>query len=88
MSRSARLNYPGGVFHLISRCLNRQSLLDGQTERADYLSLLGQASQYTDARVLAWCVMSNHVHLVVRAGDEPLSRLMRRVHTGRAYRTG
>ena len=84
MSRSARLHFPGGVFHIISRCLNRDFLLDGGTERARYLLMLEMASRRTDARVLAWCVMSNHVHLVVRAGEEPLSRLMKRVNTGYA----
>ena len=84
MSRSARIHYPGGVFHIISRCLNRSYLLDGTAERAKYLALLEGVARHNDARVLAWCIMSNHVHLVVRAGEEPLSRLMRRVNTGYA----
>ena len=84
MSRSARLHFPGGVFHIISRCLNREFLLHGAEERACYLLMLEKASRRTDARVLAWCVMSNHIHLVVRAGDEPLSQLMKRVNTGYA----
>ena len=84
MSRSARLHFPGGVFHIISRCLNREFLLHGTEERARYLLMLEMASSRTDARVLAWCVMSNHIHLVVRAGEEPLSQLMKRVNTGYA----
>ena len=84
MSRSARLTYPGGVFHVISRCLFREPLLDGEDERGHYLTLLSEASQRTDARVLSYCLMSNHLHLIIRAGDEPLSRLMQRVHTGYA----
>ena len=84
MSRSARLHYPGGVFHIISRCVNREFLLEGAAERARYVSLLEAASLPTDARVLACCVMSNHVPLVVRAGEEPLARLMKRVNTGYA----
>ena len=84
MSRSARLHFPGGVFHVISRCLNREYLLHGAEERMRYLLMLEMASRRTDAQVLAWCVMSNHVHLVVRAGEEPLSQLMKRVNTGYA----
>lgn len=84
MSRSARLHVPGGVFHIISRCLNHAYLFDGALERARYLALLEAAARRNDARVLAWCVMSNHVHLVVRAGEAPLSRLMKRVNTGYA----
>jgi len=82
--RSLRLDQPGGVFHLISRALNRQPLLEGDDERSHYLALLAEASRRTDARVLAYAIMSNHVHLVVRAGDEPLWRLVKRVHVGYA----
>lgn len=84
MPRQARIYFPGGIFHIISRCLKKEYLLDGSEERARYLVLLGEASKRTDTRVLAWCMMSNHVHLVVRAGEEPLQRLMRSVNVGYA----
>lgn len=84
MARTARLHYPGGIFHLISRCMERTNLLDGDAEREKYMSLLKTSLSRTDATLLAWCVMSNHVHLVVQAGDEPLSRLMKSVHSGYA----
>ena len=84
MPRQARIYFPGGIFHVISRCLNREYLLDGATEREYYLGLLERAQRHTDARVLAWCIMSNHVHLIVRAGEDPLGRLMKAVHAGYA----
>jgi putative transposase len=84
MPRAARLHYPGGIFHIVSRCLNREYLLDGETERAYYIALLGRVLSRTDHRVLAWCLMSNHVHLVVEAGEAPLARLMKPLHTGYA----
>lgn len=84
MPRYARLNVPGGVFHVISRCLNREYLIDGPEDRARYLSLIERAVERSDAAILAYCLMSNHVHLVVRAGDEPLEKLMKPIHTGYA----
>ena len=45
---------------------------------------MGRSLRKTDAKVLGWCMMSNHVHLVVRAGKEPLARLMGRVNSGYA----
>jgi REP element-mobilizing transposase RayT len=84
MPRAARLDVPDGLFHVISRAIDRHALFDGPTERARYLELLGRALRHTDARVLAWCIMSNHVHLVVQAGQQPLWRLMKAVHVGYA----
>ncbi len=84
MPRSARIHCPDGIFHVISRCHDNQWLLDGDEERARYLDLVGRSQARTDAKVLAWCIMSNHAHLVVQAGEEPLSRLTKPVNTGYA----
>lgn len=84
MPRQARVYYPGGVFHIISRCVGKEFLLEGAQERRYYLGLLAAVQKTHDARVLAWCIMSNHVHLVLRAGDAPLGRFMKAVHSGYA----
>lgn len=86
MPRSAHLHYPGGVFHVVARCTGGAFLIRGDTERAHYLELLGKALAKTDAKLLAYCLMSNHVHLVVVHGQEPLERLLKPVHTGFALR--
>jgi hypothetical protein len=36
MARQARIHYPGGVYHLISRCVGKQFLLGGRAERSKY----------------------------------------------------
>lgn len=82
MPRTARLHVPGGLFHIISRAIDRHYLFDGPAERARYLELLTRAMGHSDARVFAWCVMSNHIHLVVQAGEQPLGRFMKALHVG------
>ncbi len=81
MPRTARLNRAGGVFHVISRCLGGVHLFKGDAERAHYLACLGRAASRTDALILSYCIMSNHVHLVVVQGTDPLERLMKSTHT-------
>jgi REP element-mobilizing transposase RayT len=43
---------------------------------------VGKAADADDAQVLAYCLMSNHVHLAVVQGTAPLSRFMKSLHTG------
>jgi putative transposase len=81
-SRTARLHVPGGVFHVISRCPGGEPLLEIAGAREKYLELLGSALEATDARLLAYCLMSNHVHLVLIRGEQPLERVVKSVHTG------
>jgi REP element-mobilizing transposase RayT len=82
MPRTARLNVRGGIFHLISRFARDEYWLDRRGARDEYLRLIAAAATRTDAKILAYCLMSNHVHLVVKQGEEPLSRLAKSVHTG------
>jgi REP element-mobilizing transposase RayT len=51
------------------------------------LELLTGAAEGSDTEVLAYCLMSNHVHLVVVQGQAPLERFTKSLHTGFASRT-
>jgi REP element-mobilizing transposase RayT len=82
LPRAARIHYPGGVFHLISRFFEKRFMLDSDGARRKYLELVARTAGAVDAQVLGYCLMSSHVHMVVRAGDMPLERLLKPVNTG------
>ena len=78
--RTIRCTVPGVVYHLISRFVDRAWFITHRVERAKYLSLLGAAMERTDWRCLAYVVMSNHIHLAMVAGEQPLAIWAKRVH--------
>jgi len=53
-------------------------------DKADFVARLGVGLAETDVRCLAWALMSNHYHLVIRVGDTPMSELMRKLPGGYA----
>ena len=72
---------PGLAYHVTQRGSNRQATFFTAGDRRMYLSLLREQLADSGVRVLAYCLMTNHVHLVVvpeRA--DSLSVLFRRVH--------
>lgn len=79
--RIARLNIPGILHHLIWRFVDRSWFFTDDDERNAYLTRLGRALEDSDWRCLGYALMSNHVHLALVAGEEPLARWSRRVHT-------
>lgn len=81
MSRVARLTVPAALHHVISRFVDRQWFFASDLERAHYLTLLGRASSKTDWRCVAYCLMSNHIHLAMVGGVAPLGDWAKKVHS-------
>jgi len=67
MARFARVVVAGAAHHVTQRGNGRQFLLASESERMVYLDLLGQAARLHGVAVVGYCLMSNHVHLVLMA---------------------
>ena len=81
MPRNARCIVPGTAYHVTQRGTNRQAVFFSKSDRLAYLRLLQENLGPADVRLLAWCLMSNHVHLILSPGQEDsLEVLLRRVH--------
>jgi putative transposase len=80
MVRPLRIEFPGAVYHVTSRGDRREPIaLDG-FDRAQFFAVVGQALGRFDADALAYCLMGNHYHLVLRTREANLSRLMRHIN--------
>ena len=84
MPRHKRINVPGAVHHIIVRGLNRQEIFLDDRDRSNFLGRLENALSQTDCRCYAWALLDNHVHLLIRTSEKPLSDLMRKVLSGYA----
>jgi putative transposase len=80
MPRFARFHVTGGLFHVISRFHDRRFYLDIDGARDKYLELMVKAFESHDSRLVAYCLMSSHIHLVVQLGNDPLGKLTKRIH--------
>lgn len=80
MTRYARLQAPGALVHVIARFVNKEHRLAGAQEREAFLQRLPRALAQVDWTLHAYALMSNHVHLALLAGDEPLWRWSMSLH--------
>jgi putative transposase len=96
MPRNARCVEPGLPYHVTQRGTNRQRVFFCPTDYKMYLSLIREQLADAGCRVLAYCLMTNHVHLVVvPERSDSLAVLFRRAHgrysqylNTRRHRTG
>jgi putative transposase len=82
MPRSARLDAPGVLHHVMGRGIERQPIFLSDEDRNDFLSRLGLLAQEGCLRVYAWVLLPNHFHLLCKTEKVPLARSMRRLLTG------
>ena len=70
MPRQARLVLPDVALHVIQRGHNRQPCFRQETDQLVYLTLLHELSRKSRCAVHAYCLMTNHVHLLLTPSDE------------------
>jgi REP element-mobilizing transposase RayT len=84
MPRSARLDAPGVLYHVIIRGIERRKIFKDNRDRNNFLERLSELVPKTKTACYAWVFMPNHAHFLFRTGDVSLSSLMRRLLTGYA----
>lgn len=76
MARPLRLELAGAVYHVTARGNDRGLIFRDDQDRGMYLERLAHYRQRFGFRLLAFCLMPNHVHLALRTGRVALSRIM------------
>jgi putative transposase len=81
MPRRNRCIVSGLPCHVTQRGVDRRETFSEDADRRTYLGLLQQNLPDADVQLLGWCLMSNHVHLILIPGrEDSLAVLLRRVH--------
>jgi REP element-mobilizing transposase RayT len=81
MARPIRIEYPGAVYHVICRGNNRQGIYRDDQDRRRYLEKLSYYCRDKTVHLLAYCLMPNHVHLLLETPEGNLSRMMQAFQT-------
>ena len=90
MSRPLRIEYPGAWYHIMNRGRRRENIFTTSTDYHLFVDVMKETSEMFNLKVSAYCLMSNHYHLLVHTPDGNLSRCMRHingVYTQRFNRT-
>ncbi len=80
MSRPLRIEYLGAWYHIMNRGLGRRRIFRSDKDHHYFLSLLADATDRFNAEWHAYCLMSNHYHLMLRTPDGKLQRIMRHIN--------
>ncbi|NPV28976.1 MAG: transposase [Firmicutes bacterium] len=84
MPRTAREKSRTGIYHVIVRGINRQEIFHDAEDNQRYLEILERITRETGSAVLGYCLMGNHLHLLIQEGHESISVFMKRLGTSYA----
>lgn len=85
MPRQARTKSSTGIYHIVARGINRQDIFLGTEDFVRYLEILKATKTISKFELYGYCMMTNHVHLLICERSEGISKIMERLGTRYAW---
>ena len=85
MPRTAREKSGTGIYHMILRGINRQTIFVDDEDAAKFIYTLIRYKEKSEFILYAYCLMGNHVHMLVKEGREDLSIVAKRIGASYVY---
>ncbi|MDD3653763.1 MAG: transposase [Desulfotomaculaceae bacterium] len=85
MPRKAREKSKTGIYHVILRGTNRQTIFEDEKDKLKFTQTLRDYKEKSGYKLYAYCLMGNHIHLLLQEGKEELGTVMRRIGASYVY---
>ena len=85
MPRTARKKSASGIYHVMLRGADRRILFSDDEDNERFLDTLRRAKEVSDFKLYAYCLMGNHVHLLIEESKEPLEMIFKRIGSSYVY---
>jgi len=80
MSRPLRIQFPDAWYHVMNRGKRGDPIFADKEDYYSFIDLLKDCCEMWNIRVVAYCLMGNHYHILVQTPDANLSRCMRHIN--------
>ena len=84
MARRMRIEVEGGLYHVITRGVGRQDIFHDEQDFAKFLGLMAAQKLKVPFYLYAYCLITNHIHLLIERRVDDIGRIMQRLLTGYA----
>lgn len=95
MPRKRRIFSPTGIYHIILRSVNQHIIFEEDADYQKFLFILSDSIPHYDIDIYAYCLMDNHIHLLISSSAEQLSHFFQslgtrfvRWYNNKYFRTG
>ena len=85
MPRHARALSNSGIYHIILRGINRQTIFNDDDDYQRFINTLKKYKTVSGYTLYAYCLMNNHIHILLRVGQEKLETILKRIAGSYVY---
>ena len=85
MPRTARIKSKTGIYHVMLRGIGKQNIFEDDLDKQKFVALLAEVKQKSQFSLYAYCLMNNHVHLLLKVGKDPLEIIIKRLASNYVY---
>ncbi|MHB8918486.1 MAG: REP-associated tyrosine transposase, partial [Desulfocucumaceae bacterium] len=85
MPRVSRKLSKTGIYHVMLRGNERRKIFLCDEDRKRFIDILREKGREKEFSVLAYCLMDNHVHLLISEGKDQINRVMKRIGVSYVY---
>ena len=79
MPRRKRTKSESGIYHVMLRGMNKQDIFHDFEDFNKFIKILDDSKEKYDFVLYAYCLMTNHVHLLIKQGSEPLETIFKSI---------
>ena len=85
MPRQARKKSETGIYHIILRGINKQIIFNDEEDKKRFIDTLKTYKEVSGYKLFAYCLMNNHVHLLIKVEKEDLDFIFKRIGGSYVY---
>ncbi|MBK5252467.1 MAG: transposase [Peptostreptococcaceae bacterium] len=85
MPRKARKRSNTGIYHIMIRGINRQTIFEDDEDYVYFINVMKRAKIKGEFKLFGYCVMGNHVHILMQEKEESVSLSMQRICSSFVY---
>lgn len=79
MVRNFRPKSKSGIYHVMLRGINKQIIFEGEEDKRKFKEVVKERKEICNFQLYSYCLMDNHVHLLLKETEEGISKIVKRI---------
>ena len=85
MPRASRVKSESGIYHIMLRGINQQVIFECEEDYKKFIETIKKYKAISGYKIFAYCLMSNHIHLVIKEEKEKIDEIIKRMAGSYVY---